>query len=353
MGEINGVFIYNGNPQNGATAKLWKVTGFVSYADSGDTVQDDPLAATSIELNVSAGTNFDVGDVIRIENENLLVFHIATNKLYVIRGYQETTPAEHANAIQIDDQTIAAPGQDDNEPDAGYQQGASVTTGVTYGGDGAYRWTGVPEGEYYASAYYDGHRAWLHCFVERDDPTLQQILRTGGDLPFHDGQTVTRLPKDADGKYLALSAGKPAWSTGTGDTKELFVPATFGSIDNFYGAYPVKRCNIANPHAYMCFMAPLDFSSISSAQIIVIPRATQGAANWDIESDYAAAGEAYNTHHESDSASTYEVADNQLFAIDVSGILSGLAAGDFVGIKLTQSTTGHDVDVLGLRLKYA
>ena len=64
-GEINGTFIYNGSPQNGATAKLWKITGFASYADSTDDVQDNPLAATAIELNVSDGSNFAVGDIIK------------------------------------------------------------------------------------------------------------------------------------------------------------------------------------------------------------------------------------------------------------------------------------------------
>ena len=42
--------------------------------DSTDTVQDNPLSATAIELNVSDGSNFAVGDVIKIENELMRIW---------------------------------------------------------------------------------------------------------------------------------------------------------------------------------------------------------------------------------------------------------------------------------------
>jgi len=213
MGTINGTFIYNGKPQNGATAKLWKIVGFASYADSGDTVQDNPLAATSIELNVSNGGNFAVGDIIKIENELLFVRHIATNKLYVIRGYRATTPAEHAQTTQINDETITRPQQDDDEPDGAHQEGSEVTTGVAYGGDGAYRWKDIAEGEYFVSVYYDYHRSWLYCFIERDDVSPELILTTDGDLLIRDANTVTRLPKGAANLLLKMGANRPEWAT--------------------------------------------------------------------------------------------------------------------------------------------
>jgi len=212
-GEVAGVFIFNGSPQNGALAKLWKITGFASYADSTDTVQDNPLAVASIELNVSDGTLFAAGDIIKIEDELLRIWAISTNKLYVIRGYRGTTPASHAQTTTINDETIAEPAQDADEPTAGYQQGSNVTTGVAYGGDGGYRWTAVPEGEYYVSVYYDNHRAWLYAFIETNDPTPSQLLTTDGDILLCNADGVARLAKGTVNQLLIMGTNRPEWGT--------------------------------------------------------------------------------------------------------------------------------------------
>ena len=104
--------------------------------------------------------------------------------------------------------------------------------------------------------------------------------------------------------------------------------------------------------AYMHLWIPSDFTAVSSAVILVRPLATQASANWDISSWFAAVGEAYNTHSLSNTASTYNVTDDQIFEVDVSGILTGLAAGDWLVARLLVSTAGHDVAVYGLRISY-
>ena len=213
-GEIAGSFIYNGKPQNGASAKLWKITGFASYAASGATVQDNPLAAGAIELNSSDGALFAVGDIIKVDDELMRVWLISTNLLFVVRGYRGTTPASHTQNTAINDETITAPAQDAAEPSAGYQQGSSITTGVSYGGDGAYRWTAIPEGEYYVSVYYDNHRAWLYASVEINDVTPEQVLTTQGDVLIRGSVGVKRLAKGADGTVLKMGATEPAWGVG-------------------------------------------------------------------------------------------------------------------------------------------
>ena len=352
-GEVNGVFIYNGQPQNGAIAQLWKIVGFAAYADSTDEVENNPIAATDIELDVNAGGTFAIGDVIKITDEVLRVTHIDTNKLYVIRGYRGTTPAIHAQNTQIDDETITEPSQDTAVP-AGSQQGGDVTTGVAYGGDGAYRWTAVPEGEYYVSVTYDSHIAWLYFSVESNDPSIEQILRLVGDLAYFDGEAVTRLPITA-GKYLGEAGGIPVWGSGPSGTKEFWVPSFYdsgGAGDGRKGDF-VGPAQIGNGGStYIDFKVPHDYTAITNAELIVIPDDTQGTANWDIDSDYGAIGEAYNTHSETDAATTYNVTDDQLYAVDVSGILSALAADDYVGLKITVSTVDHELMLIGFRLKY-
>jgi hypothetical protein len=103
----------------------------------------------------------------------------------------------------------------------------------------------------------------------------------------------------------------------------------------------------------MLFRIPDHFDSLVEAKIVVRPTATQANANWDIESWYGGAGEAYNAHSESDTATTYNVTDDQLYEVDISGILTGLAAGDAGVIKITCKTDpGHEAQVIGMFIKY-
>ncbi len=143
--------------------------------------------------------------------------------------------------------------------------------------------------------------------------------------------------------------------------QNLWVPVTYGRTNELndiitpYGDFPAVACIALNDYGLMSFKVPHDFVAITSAEIIVIPQATEANADWDISSDYGAVGEAYNTHSEADAASTYNVVSNQLFAVDVSGILTALAADDYVGIKLLQANDdiANDVYILGLRFRYA
>lgn len=353
-GIVQGLFIYNGQPMNGATAKLWPLTSFAAYADSLDEVENTPLAATDIELDVNVGTRFAVGDVIKIESELLKIWAISTNKLYVIRGWRATTPAEHAQNTQIDDETVTEPVQDDDEPASG-QVGSTLTTGVAYGGDGCYRWDGVAEGEYFASVEYDSHRSWSHHLVEIDDPTPTQLLRARGDVLIRGVDGVKRLAKGTSGRVLQMGANEPAWSgTGVAATLEFFVPvtSTTGGTMTAKGDFPA--CSLDNGHkAHIAFKVPHDFSSITSAEIIVIPGSTKADANWDIYSDYGAVGQVYTTHSETRDDATYNITANQIIAIDIEPILQSLAADDYVGINLTVSEVAATAYVLGIRFKYA
>jgi hypothetical protein len=136
--------------------------------------------------------------------------------------------------------------------------------------------------------------------------------------------------------------------------KQFFIPATAtasgasGSNDG----WPVISLTGVNHHAYVTFRTPSDFSAITTAIIAVIPTAAQSAANWDLKADYAAIGQADTVHEETDTSTTYNVTDQQLFSVDVSGILTSLAADDYVGIRLSEKTSGHDVDVLGVYFVY-
>ena len=146
-------------------------------------------------------------------------------------------------------------------------------------------------------------------------------------------------------EFISGGGGEPP-------TKEIWIPTTHGTTMTNYGYYPVARLAGLFDDAYISFCTPHDFHSITEAYIAVIPRATQAAADWDIHAYYAAVGEAYNNHVGHDAASTYNVTNNQIFEVDISGILTSLAAGDYVGVYMELEDEAHDVDVLGIMFKY-
>lgn len=140
-----------------------------------------------------------------------------------------------------------------------------------------------------------------------------------------------------------------------GTTKEFYVPCTYeydGALI-YYGCYPIASLGTSINYALTSFRVPHDFNSIIVASIVVIPKSTEASANWDIYSNYAQTGEDYQTHSESNTVSTYNVTNNQIFEVNIAGILTSLAANDMVGIKLLLSNSTHDVNVLGVRFKYS
>jgi hypothetical protein len=112
---------------NGTTIGVWprylrglKLTGIWAYADdreecwesSGDTVQNNPLAAggTSLTVTAVAGTTalgtsprFGAGTLLRIGTEYIEVTAVATSTtLTILRGRNGSTAAEHAQGVAID-----------------------------------------------------------------------------------------------------------------------------------------------------------------------------------------------------------------------------------------------------------
>lgn len=140
------------------------------------------------------------------------------------------------------------------------------------------------------------------------------------------------------------------------DAAEFFVPALalLGGGATLTATLPSGVLLwTADSYGDVVFSIPADFSSITDAVLVVIPLSTQAAADWDIRARYQSIGEARGTHDESDNASTYNVTNDILFEVDISGILTVLAAGDCVGVRLTTKNDAHDLVLLGVRFKYS
>ena len=72
------------------------------------------------------------------------------------------------------------------EPDAAYQEGDTLVTGESFGGPGAFRWTGIDPGEYYVSVWHDGKRVWQHYTIYPEAAGI----RSGLKLSYVDAGTI-------------------------------------------------------------------------------------------------------------------------------------------------------------------
>tara|TARA_Y100000310_G_scaffold281082_1_gene301311 strand:- start:17005 stop:17472 length:468 start_codon:yes stop_codon:yes gene_type:complete len=141
---------------------------------------------------------------------------------------------------------------------------------------------------------------------------------------------------------------------GGNPTQEFFTPVC-GVLNGVMGTsngWTYADLNASGEKGLTSFYIPDDYSSLTEATIWIHAIGGGAAENWDIDSNYAADGEAYNQHTESDTGTTYNVTGNTMYEIDASGILTGIAAGDYCTVTLTSATTGHDCRVIGVRIKY-
>lgn len=146
--------------------------------------------------------------------------------------------------------------------------------------------------------------------------------------------------------------------------KVLWVPphgvsasnATLASIadDPYTGA--LLGTTSADGAALMVTPIPTSFQGLRAAKIVGIPNGT-GNMYYEVTTNFAASGEAKGANTDSISATVQAVTDNQLIAIDISAAFTGIAAGDFVGVKFNRdgdnaSDTITDFSVFGLLVEY-
>jgi hypothetical protein len=131
----------------------------------------------------------------------------------------------------------------------------------------------------------------------------------------------------------------------------IFAPA-WGSTMVGYGDGRAAR--LGNGDFARCsFRIPANWTSTTSVHFIIINDTTDGTSDLDIYSDYAADGELYYTHSESDLATTYNMTEDLNYLLDASGILSAEAAGDIVGLMLKNNAAGDFIYVFGVYFVYA
>jgi hypothetical protein len=129
-------------------------------------------------------------------------------------------------------------------------------------------------------------------------------------------------------------------------------PQGAGSSEVELGDWLAAQLNVgATARVSIHFQVPDDFDTFDSLYLLYVP-GTNGTSDFDLSSDYGAAGEAYNNHSETATGEGASVTQNNLYAHDVSGVFSSIADNDYCALQVTHGGTGPVLYILGLLLVY-
>jgi len=114
-------------------------------------------------------------------------------------------------------------------------------------------------------------------------------------------------------------------------------------------------------YAHMNLVVPADFTSLASVKMafLFLADADTPSFDWTVTTDFAANGQASATHSDSATAdgatSTADDANAYILEIDISDAFTGLAADDYVGIKLVlDNVTAYTYpEFIGIHFRYA
>ena len=129
--------------------------------------------------------------------------------------------------------------------------------------------------------------------------------------------------------------------------------------DATIGSFPaVSMTDALDITAYSYMLIPLNFQSFVGADLLVVAGGT-GNMRFSVDTTWGAVGiETYNAHSDAIAAGQIAVTVNRINSIDISAALTGVAAGDLVGIKFIRlaanalDTVGAVCYLVGVRLKY-
>jgi len=177
---------------------------------------------------------------------------------------------------------------------------------------------------------------------------MQSLATTKGDILAATGaNALARLGVGANNQLLVADSAQAAGVKWAAPKKETWISCNTGNNNGDYASQDIAAAGVG----YLSFNVPYDFAILTSAKLVLIGGATGGTENIDYDLQYAAVGEAKNTNTGSDTTTTYNVTLDQLFEIDLSSQLGSLAAGDIVGVKITNNSVNTH-SLLGLRLVY-
>ena len=209
------------------------------------------------------------------------------------------------------------------------------------------------------SAYYDGLLLGVDFNAACGTaPTINVDSVGAKNLVWPDGTSLTSSDVLAGQKGLIVYDGAnfqviTISSLPPSHTKEFFVYVAQRTTlsypyNGLTGNFPHNTLTDGNDAIFL-FHIPNDFTTLTDAVVVVLPDASE-TIQWDIDTDFGANGEAYNANTDSVTDDTLAVTLSQLAECDVSAGLTGIAAGDYVGMSFQSNTT--NIQVVILRIRY-
>tara|TARA_Y100000031_G_scaffold154401_1_gene201931 strand:+ start:4060 stop:4689 length:630 start_codon:yes stop_codon:yes gene_type:complete len=179
----------------------------------------------------------------------------------------------------------------------------------------------------------------------------KRIFIKKGVLGIAAGVGIAAFSKIANARYF-FSDGTSQATAGSGATKEFIVYSTRRSTGIFpypsvVGDFSVNSIDM-NEGAYFMFYTPNDFTSLTDAVVMTIPNANE-TIQWDALTDFGANGESSTANSDSALNETVSATQSQIVDCDISAALTGLAAGDYVGVEFESDTTSIRPTMLRFR----
>ena len=104
---------------------------------------------------------------------------------------------------------------------------------------------------------------------------------------------------------------------------------------------------------YFSFIVPLNYTSADTAKIYGIAGATAGGLDIDVIINFAdPLTETYNANSASDTSTVYATTIDEFLIIDFTALLSGVNAGDVVGVNVDHNGIGQTIYYTVLELLY-
>ena len=170
------------------------------------------------------------------------------------------------------------------------------------------------------------------------------------------GNFIRLFPEDSlilqyDGTSNRWRAPATSRGSSAGEVKTLFTQ--FGSNSaSAVGDHNTVSLG-ANASINLEARIPPDFNTLISIAAVMIPGASNTTANIDLSSTYAAVGEVFNNHAETNTTITYNLVADEITLLEASSVATSLAANDFIGIEFDQNAIGSASNYLGIVLTYS
>lgn len=108
----------------------------------------------------------------------------------------------------------------------------------------------------------------------------------------------------------------------------------------------------ANAQVQFTVRFPSDLTTILRLICVGIPNGTFTNQDIDITSDYALAGQVFNTNQGSDTTSLYSGTINTLFELSIASIFPGVVANQYGGCTVKHNAIGTTIGYIGIWLEY-